>query len=71
MKPLTIQEAAEYLSCSTDTIRRMVVKGQIRAMRVGTGRRNLRFWPAHLIEDLSAQRATVTISSPFRPKVVL
>jgi excisionase family DNA binding protein len=32
---LTIESAAEQLSCSKDTVRRMISRGQIKAYRIG------------------------------------
>lgn len=41
-KFLTIEEAAEHLRCHTDTVRRMVRRGELRAYRLkGKGRRLL------------------------------
>lgn len=32
---LTIPQVAEYLACSTYTVRRMISRGELRAIRVG------------------------------------
>lgn len=37
-RPLTQEEAAEFLSCSTWTIRRMISRGELKAYRYGGSR---------------------------------
>ena len=63
---LTLQEAAAFLRVSPDTVRRMVRRGHVRAMRVG--RRALRFTRHGLLEDL---HGTAVRPGPSRPRVVL
>lgn len=50
----TISDAAEYLGCSTDTIRRMIARGELKAYRYGP--RLIRIDP----RDIDKKRRPVT-----------
>ena len=51
---LTIKQTAEYLQCSTDTVRRMIARGELKASRFGP--RMIRIDPL----DLEKVRKPVT-----------
>lgn len=53
-KKLTINQTAEVLQCSTDTVRRLIAKGQLKAYRYGS--RIIRIDPL----DLDRMRKPVT-----------
>lgn len=57
---LTIPDVAKVLNCSTDTVRRMITRGELRAYRYGP--RLIRIDPA----DLAALREPVTSLADLR-----
>ncbi len=52
---LSVEQAAETLNCSTDTVRRMIANGKLRAFRVG---RLIRLRPEDLQKSLKPVTST-------------
>jgi excisionase family DNA binding protein len=53
---LTLEEVAETLRVSTDTVRRLTAEGAIPWVRVGHRRGSIRVWPSDVACYLERQR---------------
>jgi excisionase family DNA binding protein len=65
----SIDEVAELLSCSANSVRKLIHSGKLNAIRIGTGETSpFRIHQSHLDDFLSEQALLKTKLSPFPPK---
>lgn len=65
-QPLTLDQVAEHLQCSVRTVRREIVDGRLRAVRI---RQLLRIDPADLADYIASQKKTACSLSSATPDI--